>query len=335
MPVKIFFCYAREDETLLNKLKSHLRPLQRQGLIDIWYDREISAGAEWEQEIKQHLNSAQIILLLISPSFMDSDYCYSVELKHALERHESGEARVIPIILEYVYWQIESLSKLQALPTDAKPIVSAGWHSQNEALYDVTEGIRTAVEKMYIPHFSMTAIVEKVLQEEMLQATILQLSNPKFFLPLQESSGLLTERQFDEWCQWNLPGYPSSSDGRLQFDGVYRADPKDGAYANYLRFYPDGTVLGNSVIKPNTVEEVAPRFGKNHGSMGRGSYKKSGVQIAFITQHVANIAYVGKIINNDMIFLETYSFRTQYRRFELYKYHKVTTSDNRNLLPLL
>ncbi len=49
MPVKIFFCYAHEDEPLLNKLKGQLRPLQRQGLIDVWYDRDINAGMEWEQ----------------------------------------------------------------------------------------------------------------------------------------------------------------------------------------------------------------------------------------------------------------------------------------------
>ncbi|HVB73658.1 MAG TPA: toll/interleukin-1 receptor domain-containing protein, partial [Ktedonobacteraceae bacterium] len=67
MALKIFICYAHEDETLLNKLKTHLRPLQRQGLIDVWHDRDISAGTEWEQEITEQLNSAQIILLLVSP----------------------------------------------------------------------------------------------------------------------------------------------------------------------------------------------------------------------------------------------------------------------------
>src|SRR5205807_7987737 len=99
MPVKIFFCYAREDEALLNKLKTHLRPLQRQGLIEVWYDRDISAGKEWEQEIDTHLNTADMILLLISSDFMYSDYCYGTEMTKALERHECGEARVIPIIL--------------------------------------------------------------------------------------------------------------------------------------------------------------------------------------------------------------------------------------------
>src|SRR6266849_6380920 len=105
MPVKIFFCYAHEDEVLLNKLKEHLRPLQRQGLIDIWYDRDIKAGTEWGQEISKHLNEAQIILLLISPDFMNSDYCYGKEMKRAIERHDREEACVIPVILRPVHWQ--------------------------------------------------------------------------------------------------------------------------------------------------------------------------------------------------------------------------------------
>lgn len=51
MPVKIFFCYAHEDEALLDQLKRYLKPLQRQGLIDVWHDRDISAGTEWEKAI--------------------------------------------------------------------------------------------------------------------------------------------------------------------------------------------------------------------------------------------------------------------------------------------
>src|SRR6266699_3887103 len=148
MGVKIFFCYAREDEPLLNDLKAHLRPLQYQGLIDVWHDREISAGAEWEQEIHKHLNEAQIILLLISPAFMNSDYCYGIEMKKAVERHNQHEAQVIPIILRHVYWQAV-LGNLQALPTDARPVKS--WPDQDEAFYRVTEGIRKAVELLTFP----------------------------------------------------------------------------------------------------------------------------------------------------------------------------------------
>src|SRR5690348_3042969 len=99
MAIKIFFCYAHEDELFLDKLKKYLSPLQRQGLIDVWYDRDISAGQEWEPELIKHLNKAQIILLLISPDFMNSDYCYSIEMKRAIKRHEHREATIIPVIL--------------------------------------------------------------------------------------------------------------------------------------------------------------------------------------------------------------------------------------------
>ena len=106
---------------------------------------------------QDQLNSAQIILLLVSPDFMASDYCYGVEMQRALERHEQKEARVIPIILRPVYWQIPFLQKLQALPLDAKPIVSSSWQYQDEAFLNVTKGIRTvAVKVMPLPPPSPT-----------------------------------------------------------------------------------------------------------------------------------------------------------------------------------
>ena len=144
--IEIFLCYAREDEALRQGLEKHLRVLRRQGIINLWHDRSISAGTEWEREIDNHLNTARIILLLISPDFLDSDYCYSIEMKRAMERHERGEACVIPIILRPVYWHKTPFGKLQALPTDGKPIVSSKWFTQDEALFDAAEGIRTAVE---------------------------------------------------------------------------------------------------------------------------------------------------------------------------------------------
>ena len=188
MPVTIFFSYAREDETLLNKLKKHLRPLQRQGLIDVWYDRDISAGTEWEQEIKQHLNSAQIVLLLVSPDFMDSDYCYSIEMKRALERHARGEAKVIPVILRHVYWYGEPLGKLQALPTDGKPVTDLDWHNLDRALLDVTAGIREVVMQLISPH----ALASPVIAETMPQAaTKPSLTTPTMQQPKNKAPVLL------------------------------------------------------------------------------------------------------------------------------------------------
>ncbi len=161
--VEIFFCYAREDELLRQGLEKQLKALKRQGLVDLWYDCDISAGTEWEREIDRHLNTAQIILLLISPDFMDSDYCYSTEMKRAMERHERREARVIPVILRPVYWQGTSFGKLQALPTGAKPIQSSQWHNLDEAFFDVSEGIRKAVQESNARAFiqKSTSIDEK------------------------------------------------------------------------------------------------------------------------------------------------------------------------------
>jgi TIR domain len=150
-PIKIFFCYAREDEALLNKLKAHLSPLQRQGLINVWHDRDISAGAEWEKEISKYLNAAQIIVLLVSPDFMNSDYCYGIEMNRALERHERDEALVIPIIVRPVYWKIASLSQLQVLPTDGKPLTDRYWHTLDDAFLNVIEGIQRAIETLSQP----------------------------------------------------------------------------------------------------------------------------------------------------------------------------------------
>ncbi len=140
MPVKIFLCYARKDASLLNKLKDYLWPLEKQGLIDLWYDREISAGTEWEKEIDKHLNEAQIILLLVSPDFMNSNYINNIELKRAIERHDRGEARVIPVILRLVHWQSAPFGRLQALPKNGKPVKS--WRDMDKALFEVAEGIR-------------------------------------------------------------------------------------------------------------------------------------------------------------------------------------------------
>jgi WD40 repeat protein len=146
MVVEIFCCYAHEDALLLKRLKKHIIPLQREGLISILNDTDISPGTNWEEEIDKHLNTAQIILLLISPDFIASEYCYSEEMKQAMKRHDHGKTRVIPIILRYVDWQKTPFGKLQALPAGARPITS--WHNLDEAFFNVEKGIRKAVEEL-------------------------------------------------------------------------------------------------------------------------------------------------------------------------------------------
>src|SRR6266567_4511598 len=145
-PLTIFYSYAHEDEALRDKLEDHLSSLQVQGLISEWYDRQIVAGTEWAYAIDSRLQTASIILLLISPAFMASDYCVSIEMQQAMERHRLGDARVIPIILKPTEWQDAPFAILQCLPHDARPLTT--WDNPEDAFEDIAQGLRHAVEEM-------------------------------------------------------------------------------------------------------------------------------------------------------------------------------------------
>jgi hypothetical protein len=145
-PIEVFISYSHKDEDLKDELYVHLANLTRQNKIKPWQDRAIEAGTEWDAEIKARLESAGIILLLITPRFIASEYCFDNEMQRAMERHEEGTARVIPIIMKPCDWQDTPFSKLQALPKDAKPVKF--WDDMDEALLDVVQGIRRTVESL-------------------------------------------------------------------------------------------------------------------------------------------------------------------------------------------
>ena len=147
--VELFYAYSHRDEGLREQLENHLSILRRQGIITDWHDRKIGAGREWEGEIHEHLNTAHIILLLVSSDFLASDYCYDIEVNQAMKRHEVGEARVIPIILRSVDWEDAPFGKLQALPRDAKPVTK--WEDQDEAFANIAKGIKKAIEDLNHP----------------------------------------------------------------------------------------------------------------------------------------------------------------------------------------
>jgi ABC-type branched-subunit amino acid transport system substrate-binding protein len=143
MPVKVFISYAHEDQELHKKLRKHLSLLERSGQITIWQDQEILAGEDWENQIDLRLNEADLILLLVSASFIASNYCWNKEVQAALQRHSTGMVRVIPVILRPVHWKEPPLGQLQALPTEAKPVTQ--WNDHDAALDNVVQGIRHAI----------------------------------------------------------------------------------------------------------------------------------------------------------------------------------------------
>ena len=144
--IRLFLSYSHQDEDLRKELEKHLAALRRDGVIDIWQDRRIGPGDEFDREISNQLESADIVLLLVSSDFLHSDYCYDIEMKRALELHAEGSARVIPVILRPCDWQKTPLGKLNAIPTDGKPVIEHA--SLDHGFLEVARAVRTATEKL-------------------------------------------------------------------------------------------------------------------------------------------------------------------------------------------
>ncbi|MEH2248673.1 SUMF1/EgtB/PvdO family nonheme iron enzyme [Nostoc sp.] len=164
MSLKVFCSYSHNDEPLKDELAKHLTMLERQGVISTWHDRKILPGKEWDQQIKENLNTADIILLLISSDFISSKFCWDVEVNRAIERHDAGEACVIPIILRKVSWQSAPFARLQALPKNALPVKS--WIDQDDAFTNVAEGIKVAAEQLTKERQQKQQQAEKLLQQQ-------------------------------------------------------------------------------------------------------------------------------------------------------------------------
>jgi hypothetical protein len=142
---KLFFSYCHVDEALRDRLEKHLSMMKNQGLIETWHDRGIMAGDDLDTSIDANLESADIILLLVTADFLASKYCFSIEMKRALERQREGTARVIAVILEHCDWQSAPFAKSLVVPKDGKPVTA--WANEAEAWTDVTKQIRTVVEQ--------------------------------------------------------------------------------------------------------------------------------------------------------------------------------------------
>lgn len=142
----LVFSYAHADEALRNELEKHLSPLKRIGRISTWHDRRIVAGEEFEGQIDHYFSTADIILLLISSDFIASDYCYQIEMANALQRHERGEAVVIPVILRPCAWHQLPFDKLLAATVDGKPI--SQFPNYDDGFVQVVNAVSRALDKL-------------------------------------------------------------------------------------------------------------------------------------------------------------------------------------------
>lgn len=154
--LSLFFSYSHADEELRDQLEQQLAILKRQKVISTWHDRRIVAGSEINHSIDTQLEAADIILLLVSPAFLASDYCYDREMMRAMERHHTGEARVIPVILRACDWHDAPFGKLLATPTDGKPVTL--WPDRDQAFLDVTRAIKKAASELGSTSAPATAV---------------------------------------------------------------------------------------------------------------------------------------------------------------------------------
>lgn len=160
--VKVFYSYCHIDEPYKKKLETVLSTLRQNNIIEEWHDRKILPGQVLDIEIKYHLEKAELILLLISPDFMNSNYCHNIEMKLALLRRELGLCDVIPIIIRPTDLKGTNLDGLLSLPTDRKPVIH--WNKSDLAFDDITEGIRKAVSHLCEKKYSLKSTSERLLK---------------------------------------------------------------------------------------------------------------------------------------------------------------------------
>lgn len=150
-PTTIYCCYASADQPYVYELKKHLAFLENQSLLAIWQNTDIQPGTDLKKERSLRLHSADIVLIFVSPDFLASNVYSDTEMQAIIQQHALGNTHVIPILTRPVHWQGTLFSHLQALPTNGVPISS--WSHLDEALFDVTQDILTALQKLLGDHF--------------------------------------------------------------------------------------------------------------------------------------------------------------------------------------
>jgi hypothetical protein len=160
--IPVFVSYSHKDEEYSYELATHLSLLKRQRIISTWDVQRLLPGEEWEDKISKKLDEARIILLLISADFIASDYCYGKEMIRAIERHQEGSARVIPVIVRDCDWHSTPFGKLQALPRDGKPVKR--WNNSDEAFANIAAGIRLVCKELTVPPAIELEVQERFIQ---------------------------------------------------------------------------------------------------------------------------------------------------------------------------
>ena len=163
---KVFISYSHQDQEWLNRLSIHLRPLERDHGIEFWDDRKIAAGLKWREEIEKAIGSAKVAVLLISASFLASDFIAKDELPPLLDAAEKEGATILPVIISASrFSKTGNLCQFQAVNDPRTPLCDLPWGEQEAVLEKVSEAIEAALQRS--PN-SQTLLLEKDSRKETL-----------------------------------------------------------------------------------------------------------------------------------------------------------------------
>ncbi len=223
--VDIFIAYSHNDLIYKDQLKKFMRPLLNSGQVKVWDDRDIEAGREWEAEIKERLYGADVILLLVSPDSLDSDYFYGKEVEVSLQRHAKGEAVVVPVILRPCLWEDTPISILEALPTKGKPVTQ--WPSQDEAFTDVAKSLGKITKRLLEQSRQLKDIEE---QRRQYAAAVKAADH----LYAQQRWGEARKAYTDALSLWQSPFEPASATLQSRIADCDQALKRESDYARHI-----------------------------------------------------------------------------------------------------
>lgn len=147
MPKRVFIAYDDADEAHLKALTKHLKSLEKNGQLQTWSVNQTIVGSNEQQVLDQKLSEAEVVLLLISVDFVNSDTCVEHILKVAVDKHNEGLAQVVPIYVRPCDCEGMAFENLKALPNDTtQPQYVAQWQSKDSAWLNVAKGIKESLK---------------------------------------------------------------------------------------------------------------------------------------------------------------------------------------------
>ncbi|SCX26088.1 hypothetical protein DSM25558_3927 [Agrobacterium sp. DSM 25558] len=241
----VFFSFSHVDGTLRNQLETQLSMLKRQNVIETWHDRKVGAGDDFAREIDEHINKDEIILLLVSADFLASDYCYDIEMKRAMERHERNEAIVIPVILRACDWKHAPFGKLKGIPEDGRPVTQ--WTDIDAALLEVAQAVRKAAERISERQGSVSRPLPQVISDRSRQsATAPRSSNLSLAKQFsQRDKDAFRVETFDYISRFFENSLSELADRNAGYEGVYRRVDANRFFAT---IYRDGQDVSRGTI---------------------------------------------------------------------------------------